>query len=139
MIIWTRLLLPSGMTIQINSPGTDRLGTAGQSADEINTHFLSRFGESALLSLIGAGTANTGIGNQDQYNSAAAYRMAISQSFQQSAQQSLNRNLSIKPTLSINQGANINIFVAHDLSFFNAIHAMHPQFQFNSIVRSTNR
>ena len=77
MVIWTRLLLPSGITIQINSPGTDPLGTAGQSADEINTHFLSRFSESALLSLIGAGTANTGIGNQDQYNSAAAYRMAI--------------------------------------------------------------
>lgn len=121
MIIWNRAVLPSGIAIQLNSPGTDALGRAGQGADNVNTHFLARFGESALLSLIGAGTATAGVNNTDQYNSAAQYRTAMAQSFQQSAQQSLQGTLPIKPTLHIDQGASINVFVAHDLSFYQVL------------------
>lgn len=121
MVMWNRLILPNGVAVQLNSPGTDRLGRAGQSADSVNTHFIARFGESALLSLIGAGAATYGVNSSDQYNSAALYRAAVAQSFQQSAQKSLQNTLHIKPTLRIDQGANINVFVAHDLSFYHAL------------------
>ena len=121
MIIWNRVVLPNGIAVQLNSPGTDALGRAGQGADSVNTHFFARFGESALLSLIGAGAATAGVNNTDQYNSAAQYRMAIAQSFQQSAQQSLQGTLPMKPTIHIYQGANINVFVAHDLSFYQVL------------------
>ncbi len=130
MIIWNRVVLPSGIAVQINSPGTDRLGRAGLRADRVNTHFLARFGEAALLSIIGAGTATVGVGTNDRYNSAAQYRMAIAQSFQQSANQSLQGTLPRKPTLQIDQGAKITVFVAHDLSFYrvlkDAIELKHP-------------
>ena len=121
MIIWNRIILPSGIAVQLNSPGTDSLGRAGQGADSVNTHFFARFGESTLLSLIGAGAAMSGVSQGDQYNSASQYRMAIAQSFKQSAQQSLQGTLPMKPTLHIYQGANINVFVAHDLSFYNVL------------------
>ena len=121
MIIWQRVLLPNGIAVQINSPGADALGRAGQGADSINTHFLARFGESALLSLMGAASATAGVNNGDQYNSAAQYRMAIAQSFQQSAQKSLQGTLPIKPTLHIYQGTPITVFVAHDLNFYNVL------------------
>lgn len=121
MIIWNRVVLPNGIAVQLNSPGTDALGRAGQGADSVNTHFFARFGESALLSLIGAGAATAGVNNTYQYNSAAQYRMAIAQSFQQSAQQSLQGTLPMKPTIHIYQGANINVFVAHDLSFYQVL------------------
>lgn len=130
MIIWNRVILPSGVAVQLNSPSTDALGRAGQGADSVNTHFFARFGQSALLSLIGAGVATTGVGSRAQYNSAAQYRMAISQSFQKSAQQSLQRSVPMKPTIHIDQGANINVFVAHDLSFYqvlkSAVHLPRP-------------
>lgn len=121
MVIWNRIILPNGITIQLNSPGIDDLGRAGQGADSVNTHFFERFGESALLSLIGAGAATAGVNNQDQNNSSAQYRMAISQSFQQSAEQSLQGTLAIKPTLHIHQGSSIHVFVARDLSFYKVL------------------
>lgn len=121
MVIWNRIILPNGITVQLNSPGSDDLGRAGQGADSVNTHFFARFGESALLSLIGAGAATAGVNNQDQNNSSAQYRMAISQSFQQSAEQSLQGTLAIKPTLHIHQGSSIHVFVARDLSFYKVL------------------
>lgn len=121
MVIWNRIILPNGITVQLNSPGIDDLGHAGQGADSVNTHFFARFGESALLSLIGAGAATAGVNNQDQNNSSAQYRMAISQSFQQSAEQSLQGTLAIKPTLHIHQGTSIHVFVARDLSFYKVL------------------
>src|SRR5436190_18117583 len=121
MVIWNRIILPNGITVQLNSPGIDDLGRAGQGADSVNTHFFARFGESALLSLIGAGAATAGVNNQDQNNSSAQYRMAISQSFQQSAEQSLQGTLAIKPTLHIHQGTSIHVFVARDLSFYKVL------------------
>ena len=121
MVIWHRIILPNGITVQLNSPGTDNLGRAGQGADSVNTHFFARFGKSALLSLIGAGAATGGVNNQDQNNSSAQYRMAISQSFQQSAEQSLQGTLAIKPTLHVHQGTSIYVFVARDLSFYKVL------------------
>ncbi len=116
-VIWNRVILPSGISAQLNSPGEDALGVAGEAADDVNTHFFTRFGEASLLSIIGAGVSNAGVSNTDQYNSAAQYRMAISQSFQQSAGNSLQETLPMKATLSIDQGAAINVFVAHDIDF----------------------
>jgi len=121
MVIWNRIILPNGIAVNVNSPGADELGRAGQGADSVNTHFFKRFGEAVLLSVIGAGVANYGISSGDQYNSAADYRMAIAESFQQSAQASLQGTLAIKPTLHVYQGAEINVFVAHDLSFYNVL------------------
>lgn len=120
-VVWNRIVLPNGISIQINSPGTSELGEAGMVADTVNTHFFARFGNAALLSILGAGVATYGVNPQDQYNSLAMYRSAISQSFEQSAQQSLQENSSIKNTLIKYQGAEVNVFVAHDLSFYNVL------------------
>lgn len=125
MVVWNRVILPGGTSVQINSPGTDALGRAGQRADSLNTHFFARFGESVLLSLIGAGASTLGVNTNDQYNSAAQYRTAIAQSFQQSAQQSLQGTLPMGPTIRIYQGAKINVFVARDLSFYQALSQSH--------------
>jgi type IV secretion system protein VirB10 len=117
-VVWNRIILPSGITIQLNSPGVDGIGRAGMGADSVNTHFFSRFGEATLLSILGAVAANSGVSNSDQYNSASQYRMGIAQSLQQSASGSLKGSASTKPTLHIYQGASINVFVAHDLDFY---------------------
>ncbi len=121
MVIWNRVILPNGTSVQINSPSTDALGRAGQGANAINRHFISRFGQAALLSIIGAGVAGSGVHPQDQYNSASEYRSAIAQSFRQSAQQSLQSNASTKPTLHVYQGAKLTVFVAHDVDFYSVL------------------
>jgi type IV secretion system protein VirB10 len=116
-MVWTRLITPSGMSIQLGSPGVDSLGVAGMGADEINRHFWERFGTGSLLSMIGAGAANAGVSPTDQENSASAYRAAVANSFAQSASQSLQQDSKIPPTLTTYQGKPIMVFVAKDLSF----------------------
>ncbi|MEM9243687.1 MAG: TrbI/VirB10 family protein [Pseudomonadota bacterium] len=114
-IMWNRIITPQGISLIINSPSSDFLGRAGSPADAKDVHFFQRFGTATLISLIGAGAATIGVNNQDQYNSDAAYRQAISNSFAQQAGQTLQSQRNIQPTLHIHQGAAIVVFVARDL------------------------
>lgn len=116
-IIWARLIRPDHVDIKLNSPGTDALGGAGLNADIVEKHFFDQFGNSVLLSLIGAGASNIGVSKTDQYNSASAYRESISNSFNQAAQTTLQNNAPIKPTLYINQGTKVDVIVSKDLEF----------------------
>lgn len=120
-VVWQRLIRPDGIDIAMNSPGTDPLGGAGLPADEIDHHFWEQFGTASLLSIIGAGAANVGVTPDDEFNSASAYREALANSFNQTAQQSFQNTSVIQPTLLINQGTKINVFVARDLDFYNEL------------------
>lgn len=116
-IVWQRLISPEGISIQLGSGGVDSLGVAGIGADSIDRHFWGRFGTASLLSMIGTGAATFGVSGGDQNNSASSYRTAISNSFSQSANQSLQQDGMIAPTLKTMQGKPIMVFVAKDLQF----------------------
>lgn len=116
-IVWTRLITPDGLSLNLDSPGVDSLGMAGMAADDVNRHFWQRFGTATLLSILGAGTSNVGVGNNASYNATQAYRLAIANSLNQTAQQTLQQQTTIPPTLWVNQGSPIQVFVAHDLDF----------------------
>ncbi len=121
LVVWTRAIRPDGIDVMLGSPGTDALGQGGLGADALDTHFWSRFGQASMLSIVGAGIANAGVGGNDQFNSAAAYRTAISGNFQDVAGSALLSTMNIKPTIHIHQGAQINVFVNRDLSFYDAL------------------
>lgn len=132
LVVWNRVQMPDGVIVTLSSPGTDMLGRAGQGANGVDRHFFERFGSSALLSILGGTTAMAGVSNGDGYNSKSQYRMGVAQSLQQAASQSLEDDSNIKPTLFINQGARINVFVAHDLDFYavgSAYVANNPRFK----------
>lgn len=117
LVVWNRVQMSNGVIVTLNSPGTDTLGRAGQGADVVDRHFLERFGSGALLSMLGAFAATNGVNGQDEFNSRSQYRMQIANSFQQGGVQMLEQDMMIKPTMQINQGTRINVFVAHDLDF----------------------
>ncbi|MFO8710672.1 TrbI/VirB10 family protein [Legionella pneumophila serogroup 1] len=117
-VVWNRLQMTNGIIVTLNSPGSDPIGRSGQAADYIDRHFFERFGTGALLSVLGAYTATGGVNGQDEYNSRSQYRMNIASSFQQAANQTVQQDMQTRPTLQINQGASINVFVAHDLDFY---------------------
>lgn len=117
-VVWDRVQMPDGVIVTLNSPSSDAIGRSGQAADFIDRHFFERFGTGALLSVLGAYSATAGVNGQDEYNSVAQYRMNIAGNFQQAANQTLQQEMQIKPTLQVNQGALINVFVAHDLDFY---------------------
>jgi type IV secretion system protein VirB10 len=107
-VIWTRLLQPDGTDVAIGSPGTDDLGRAGLTGT-IDRHFTERFGAAVLLSVIGSATTATQGGNTFVINT--------SQGFGEVAQESLKDSINIPPTISIDQGALVQVFVARDLVF----------------------
>lgn len=126
-IVWNRAIRPDGIDIALLSGGTDPLGRAGVAGD-VDNHFWTIFGASALLSLIGAGAATAGVNpDQAQFNSAAIYRAGVAQSFNRSASTVLDRYLDIKPTIRIAHGEPLKVFVARDLDFSTALASLEPK------------
>lgn len=117
----SRLIRADGVSVNLESPANSALGIAGVAADQVDTHFWKRFGESSLLALIGAGAANIGVDDATQQNSASAYRQNLADSFSQAAAESFGQNNQIGPTLHVNQGKRITIFVAKDIDFGSVI------------------
>ena len=115
-VVWTRLITPDGLSLNFTSPAVDSLGMTGLAANAIDHHFWQQFGTASLLSILGTGTSNLGVANNTPYNASQAYRLALANSFNQTAQHSLQQQ-AIPPTLWIDQGSPVQVFVAYDLSF----------------------
>jgi type IV secretion system protein VirB10 len=115
-VVWTRAIRPDGVDVALLSGGSDSLGRAGL-AGQVDTHFWTIFGTSALLSIIGAGTATVGVTPDDRLNSSALYRAEIVAAFNRSAGRVLEKYLDIKPTIRIENGQKLKVFVARDIDF----------------------
>ncbi len=104
-VIWTRLIRPDGVSVNIASPAVGFAGETGL-AGKVNTHFFERFGSAMLLSVVGGLSAlggNAGVIIAGGGQSAAA--AAVGQSGQ------------IGPTVRVRQGQPIRVFTARDLDF----------------------
>lgn len=115
-VIWNTIRRPDGVQVAIDSAGADQLGTVGMGG-AVDTHFAQIFGMSALLSIIGAGASNAGVGSGDQYNSAAAYRQSVQQAAAQTSQSVLQPYSQIAPTITVPAGSRMRIYVNKDLDF----------------------
>ncbi|VAW00410.1 Inner membrane protein of type IV secretion of T-DNA complex, TonB-like, VirB10 [hydrothermal vent metagenome] len=120
-IAWTRLERPDGIVIDLGSMGADELGRSGLGGN-VNTHFFQRFGASALLSIIGPTVAILAKNNNVSQNQQLILQSGRN-SFNRSAEIALESSINIPPTISVDQGTRINVFVARDLSFYNALKA----------------
>jgi len=114
--VWNTVRRPDGVHVALDSAGADQLGTAGMGG-LVDTHFAQIFGMAALLSIIGAGASNAGVGAGDQYNSAAYYRQSVQQAAAQTSQQVLTPYSSIPPTVTVPAGSRVRIYVNKDLDF----------------------
>ncbi len=145
-IVWTRILRQDGVSVQLGSPGTDNLGRTGLEG-EVDNHYFERFGSAIMLSIVGGGSAYLAqLGqNTQSYNStststfnpatgtyvtstsqpgnqqdAYARELAaqqVSQTMTQIANEALKNSINIPPTINVDQGARIMIFVRRDLDF----------------------
>jgi type IV secretion system protein VirB10 len=145
-IVWTRLLRSDGVSVQLGSNGADELGRAGN-AGFVDNHYVERFGSAILLSVVGGAaqflsaygqnSANnagaittttdpvTGIvtqtqaGGQNQLTLQAREIAAqnVSQTLTNIAQEALRNSINIPPTIYLDQGSRILVFVRRDLDF----------------------
>lgn len=125
-VLWSRLETPKGVSVDLNSPGTDALGATGHEA-EVDTHFWARFGGAIMLSLIddfaAAATSNT------SGNSNTVYFANTANASQAVAAKALESTINIPPTGYTHQGALLNVFVARDVDFKSVYELVHVETQ----------
>ncbi|MCJ2185567.1 TrbI/VirB10 family protein [Novosphingobium beihaiensis] len=104
-VIWTRLIRPDGVSVNLGSPAIAFGGETGLPG-KVNSHFFERFGSAMLLSVVGglstlaSSGANVVIGGGQSAAAAA-----------------VQNNSSVGPTIRVRQGQPIRVFTAKDLDF----------------------
>lgn len=106
-VIWTRLIRPDGVSVNIGSPATGFDGTTGLEGD-VNSHFFQRFGSGLLLSVVGGlgAVATGGVGG-----------LIVAGGAQGAANSAVQSNGQISPTIRVRMGEPIRVFTARDLDF----------------------
>ncbi|HYC98011.1 TrbI/VirB10 family protein [Brevundimonas sp.] len=109
LVQWTRLVRPDGVTIAIASPAADLEGRAGIEG-RVDSHFLERFGGALLRSTLNVGSSLVGqkIGGDGS--------VIILPGGVHGAE-ALTANTGPRPTLRVDAGARVTVFVARDLEF----------------------
>jgi type IV secretion system protein VirB10 len=110
-VVWTRIIRSDGISIKLQAEGTDELGQAGLSGN-VNHHYLARFGQASLLSLLGAGIASS------QISPNANYSLALANSFTATSKDSLQNSTQVKATITIKAGSPVAVYVNQDISFY---------------------
>lgn len=104
-VIWSRVIRPDGVSVNIGSPAIAFGGETGLPG-KVNSHFFERFGSAMLLSVVGGlSTVATGGANVVIGGGQSAAATAV-----QSGSQ-------IGPTIRVRQGEPIRVFTAKDLDF----------------------
>jgi type IV secretion system protein VirB10 len=112
-VVWSRLLTPDGISVDISSPATDQLGRGGLDG-ETDTHFFERFGSAILLSVMSAGLDRLADRTAD-----TAIIIGSSQQASQVANIALQKQIDIPVTIKVPQGTPLQVFVTRDLDFSN--------------------
>jgi type IV secretion system protein TrbI len=112
LIVWQRLVLPDGSSMQIdNVPAADASGFSGL-ADEVDFHTWSLLKGAAISTLLGVGSNLTFSGESDLVQ---AIRESTQQNAARAGDQFVSRNLSIQPTITVRPGASVRLVVHRDL------------------------
>jgi type IV secretion system protein VirB10 len=111
-VVWSRILTPDGVSIDVDSPAADPQGRGGLPG-EVDSHFFRRFGAAILLSVISGGVdalAARSTGN-------TAIVVGSPTEATQLASVALQKQIDIPVTIKVPQGEPIRVFVARDLDF----------------------
>ncbi|PNU02023.1 type VI secretion protein [Novosphingobium guangzhouense] len=104
-VIWSRLIRPDGVSVNLGSPAIAFGGETGLPG-KVNTHFFERFGSAMLLSVVGGLTTLASSGSNVVIGGGSSAASAAVQS-----------GASIGPTIRVRQGEPIRVFTAKDLDF----------------------
>ncbi|EJF83326.1 hypothetical protein MCU_01011 [Bartonella elizabethae Re6043vi] len=114
---WLRIETPSGVIVNLDSPGTGPLGEAGMGG-WVDRHFWERFGGAIMVSIIGdLGEWVRGKINKSRKEDKEKTQPQGAHNAESIVTDVLQNSINITPTLYKHQGERVNIFVARDLDF----------------------
>ena len=108
LVAWNRVITTDKRSIMIGSRGVDGLGRAGLTGN-VQHHFALKF-EAAFFISIFSGISSFGNRTLSENDLSTG-----TDGFANSGQDAFEEYLSIPPTIWVNQGENINVFVSRDL------------------------
>ncbi|HET9329315.1 MAG TPA: type IV secretion system protein VirB10 [Steroidobacteraceae bacterium] len=111
-VVWSEARTPAGVSVPLDSPGTDELGRAGLPG-QVERHFWQRFGAAMLISLVD-GAVQAGVQASSHGGGTVIYAPSTSQDVLTGV---LKDNLQIQPTVVKRNGDRIEVLVAHDIDF----------------------
>lgn len=123
-VVWNRILTPTGIDVNMSSPGVDNLGGSGLPG-YLDSHWPSRISSALLISLMSDAFLYEGEKHGPNTNSIGSggvvvqspYQSNTAQTLQSLANQAVRQSANRPATLSINQGTVISIYVAKDVDF----------------------
>lgn len=131
-VVWTRVIRPDGVDVMINSPLIDQIGQAGV-AGQVDTKFVEIFSRALLTSVVTISVAaiadeingdetSTTTTNSDGSTTTTgdATNEAIidaTENVGSIADAYLRRFINVQPTILVDQGTPVNVFVNRDLIF----------------------
>ena len=110
-VVWTEARTPSGVVVQLDSPGTDALGRSGLEG-KVNRHFWQRFGAAALVS-----TIDGVVQSQVQSSSRSGTVVLDPTASEDVLTEILRSTVNISPTIRVRNGTRIQVLVARDVDF----------------------
>jgi len=126
-VIWDRVTTPNGIDVAMSSPGVDQLGGAGHPG-QYSAHWGSRIASALMVSLIADafkyaaaehGPETTTVGSNG-FAVQSPYESATARTMERLANDALNSS-NRPPTVTINQGTIVNVYVAKDVDFTNVL------------------
>lgn len=116
-VVWNEARTPTGVVVQLASPGTDELGRNGLPGF-VDSHFWQRFGAALLLSVVDGTMQAIAAHQQGGTNVGSGGGVVVSPlGGRDVIAEVLRSTLSIPPTVIKNQGDRIQILVARDVDF----------------------
>lgn len=117
-ILWSRLTTPHGISVDLNSAGTDSLGRAGVEGD-VNQFWFKRFGSAFLTSIMqdGLQILNSEINRNRGSDGVIVSTDNTMKQSERLIEELLAQNRGIMPRLVKNQGEIVRIFVSRDINF----------------------
>ena len=123
-VVWDRIVTPNGIDVNMSSPGMDNLGGSG-TPGYLDSHWPSRISSAVLISLMSDAFLYEGEKHGPQTASIGAegvvvqspYQSNTAQTLQNLANQAVRQSANRAPTLTVNQGSIVTIYVARDVDF----------------------
>jgi type IV secretion system protein VirB10 len=115
-VVWSEATTRNGVRVNLASPGTDALGRSGLEGWTDN-HFWDRFGAAIMLTLLDSSIALLASNGGGNGNTTVALNPS---GVSNVATEALKSTVAIPPTVRVNQGERIRIFVARDADFRSA-------------------
>ena len=116
-VVWNEARTPTGVVVQLASPGTDELGRNGLPGF-VDTHFWQRFGAAILVSVLDGTMQAIAAHQQSGTNVGSGGGVVLQpQGGRDVVTEVLRSTVNIPPTVIKNQGERIQILVARDVDF----------------------